>query len=72
MILPTKHIPIDKSAIGSAALVLRALTSPLTVSELWEKVSQSGISTFDQYVMGLTFLNVLGIIDLQEGRVVRR
>lgn len=72
MILPTKHIPLDKSAIGAAALVLRALTGPLTVSELWEKVSVTGIDTFDQYIMGLTFLNVLDVVDLQDGRLVRR
>lgn len=71
MILPTKHIPLDKSAIGSAALVLRALARPLTVSELWEKVSVAGIETFDQYIMGLTFLNALGVVDLQDGRLVR-
>jgi hypothetical protein len=70
MILPTKHLPLDKSAIGSAAILLRRFAAGLTVSELWERVSSDGIATFDQFVMGLTLLYALGIVDHRNGRLV--
>lgn len=70
MILPTKHLPLDKSAIGSAAILLRSFAAGLTVSELWERVSADGIATFDQFVMGLTLLYALGILDHRNGRLV--
>lgn len=70
MILPTKHLPLDKSAIGSAAILLRSFAAGLTVSELWERVSSDGIATFDQFVMGLTLLYALGIVDHRNGRLV--
>jgi hypothetical protein len=69
MILPTKHLPLDKSAIGASAVVLRNLTEPRTVSELWEEVSKAGISTFDQFVMALDLLYTLGALDQLEGRL---
>jgi hypothetical protein len=69
MILPTKHLTLDKSAIGSAAIVLRGFSDGSTVSELWERVSSEGISTFDQFVMGLTLLYALGVVDHREGRL---
>jgi hypothetical protein len=70
MILPTKHLPLDKSAIGSAAILLRSFAAGLTVSELWERASSDGIATFDQFVMGLTLLYALGIVDHRNGRLV--
>jgi hypothetical protein len=69
MILPTKHLTLDKSALGSAAIVLRGFSEGSTVSELWERVSREGISTFDQFVMGLTLLYALGVVDHRNGRL---
>jgi hypothetical protein len=69
MILPTKHLTLDKSAIGSAAIVLRGFSDGYTVSELWERVSSEGMSTFDQFVMGLTLLYALGVVDHHDGRL---
>jgi ABC-three component (ABC-3C) system Middle Component 6 len=71
MILPTKHLAVDKSAIGAAALVLRSLSGPATVSELWERAADTGIATFDQYIMGLTFLHLLGAVEFRDGRLIR-
>lgn len=69
MILPTKHLPLDKAALGAGAIVLRNLTEPRTVSELWERASSSGISTFDQFVMALDLLYALGAVAQHEGRL---
>lgn len=73
MILPTKHLPLEKSALGSGALILRALSRPLTVSELWHRTrGTQGVATFDQLVLGLDFLYALSAIDIADGRIVRR
>jgi hypothetical protein len=71
MILPTKHLPLDKSAIGSAAILLRNHSRPMTVSELWENVAERGIRTFDQFILGLTLLYTLGAVTYRDGRLVR-
>ena len=70
MLLPTKHRPIDKSAVGLAAIVLRSFTGRPTVSELWERAARGGVSTFDQYVMALDLLFLLGIVEYRDGRLV--
>jgi ABC-3C biological conflict system middle component len=72
MLLPTKHLPTDRSALGSGARLLPVLRERLTVSEAWEQVSRSGtIATFDQFILGLDFLFMLGLVVYREGRLVR-
>lgn len=70
MILPTKHLPLDRSAIGTAAVILRHLTGAPTVSELWDRATRDGVSTFDQLALGLNLLFVLGVIAESDGRLV--
>ena len=71
MLLPTKHLPLDKSALGAAAIVLRSFSGSPTVSELWERVSGHGIATFDQFVMALDLLFVVGAVEHRDGRLSR-
>jgi hypothetical protein len=72
MILPTKHVPLDRSALGTAALSLSALSTPRTVSELWEiPAVQDTVGTFDQLVLGLDLLYTVGLIQYKDGRLVR-
>ncbi len=72
MILPTKHVPLERSALGTAALLLPMLGTQPTVSELWEiSVVQETVGTFDQLVLGLDLLYVVGLVKYQDGRLVR-
>lgn len=71
MILPTKHVPLDKSALGAAAIVLRDLTEGATVSEVWDAASASGVATFDQFVAALDLLFLVGVVAHRDGRVAR-
>jgi hypothetical protein len=71
VILPSKHLPVERSLIGVSAIILRSLTKPATVSELWESASEGGIATFDQFVLGLDLLYALGAVDRFDGRVLR-
>lgn len=71
MLLPTKHLPLDKSALGGSAIVLREFEDGMTVSQAWEAVRASGIATFDQYVAALDLLFLVGVLDHKNGKLVR-
>ena len=72
MILPTKHLPLEKSALGTAAVVLGLVGTRSTVSEAWERASADGIvETFDQLVAGIDLLYLMGILDYADGWLVR-
>lgn len=70
MILPTKHLPLDRSTMGIGAMLLKNLREPRTVSELWELASHGDVQTFDQFVEGLDLLYLLGAVDHVDGRLV--
>jgi hypothetical protein len=72
MILPTKHLPVDKSVIGASAILLPLVEKDyLTVSQLWNKVLVEEILSFDLFLLGLDFLFILGVIDHRNGRLAR-
>jgi hypothetical protein len=71
VILPSKQLPLDKSVLGAAAIVLRDLASESTVSEVWDAASAAGISSFDHFVRALDLLFLLGVVDHKRGRLVR-
>ncbi len=73
MILPTKHIPLDKSLLGAGATVLPVLKSPMTVTGIWERVkSMPEIGSYGRFLLTLDFLYALGAIELVDGLVARR
>ena len=78
MILPTKRLGEDRALITIAAEVLEKLYEPKTVSRLWEEVRLSrtdglgdSLITYDWFVLSLDLLNMLGVVDLRHGRLVR-
>ena len=73
MIIPTKHIPFDRSLIGSGAFVLPLLDVPLTPSGLWDRLKESPrIGNYGRFILVLDFLYAIGAIDLVDGLIVRR
>ncbi len=72
MILPTKHIRVSESLFGLGAYILNYIKSkPLTIDDLWKKIIKLNKSkTFDAYhgfddvVLALNYLFVIGAIDL--------
>ena len=78
MILPTKHLSIDRSLLGVGADVLSLLEEPKTVSRLWgdlqERRAQSaaGRVTFDWFVLSLDLLHAVGAVENARGRLARR
>jgi hypothetical protein len=72
MILPTKHLPLDRTLLSGAATVLGAVSRPATVSATWERVRETtAIGSFDRFVLSLDLLFALGLVTLDAGRLVR-
>ena len=76
MILPTKHLPTERSLLGIGAEVLQLLDQPKTVSRLWATIQeQRGESArqvpFDWFVLSLNLLYSIGAIQLNRGRLSR-
>ena len=76
MILPSKHLSQNRALVGVGADIISQLQEPITVSELWERVR--GIRSlrtdelplsFDWFVLALTFLHAIYLIDLDRGTI---
>lgn len=72
MILPTKHIRISESLIGLGGYLLKFLKEPMTVDHLWLKFEKENnkkfpaYHNFDNVVLSLNLLFLMGIIDINE------
>ena len=72
MILPTKHIPAERTLLGAGAAILPALSAPRTVTALWEEVREhQAIGTFERFVLALAMLYVLGAATYESGVIAR-
>jgi len=76
MILPTKHLPQERSLIGIGGEVLGLLDEKKTVSSLWNEFKRSrldrgAIITFDWFVLALDLLFMMNAITSEKGLVRR-
>ena len=79
MILPTKHISFSESILGLGAALLELLEQRAHVDELWKKFEKinntdayPAYQTFDNFLLALDLLYLLGLLDLEdEGSVCR-
>lgn len=76
MILPTKHLPLDRSLIGVGADVLSLLETPKTVNKLWvefQALSEEKNSrrTFDWFTLTISMLYSVGAIEMAGVRIRR-
>jgi hypothetical protein len=70
MILPSKHVRFSESLLGLGAIVLKILSRPMTLDELYNYYEKSynnskgfpAHHTFDSIVLAVNFLYVLGAI----------
>jgi hypothetical protein len=77
MILPTKHLPQDRSLAGIGADILVQLDEDRTVSELWERVriarsATSSPLSYDWFVLSLTMLFALSAVSYEHSVVSAR
>lgn len=76
MILPSKHIPIDRSLLGVGAEVLSELDRPKSVSRLWDDLQKRrGDSMnrlpYDWFLLSLNMLYTIDAVSFEDGRILR-
>jgi hypothetical protein len=72
MILPTKYLKEHESLIGVGAILLRQLSIPKTLSNLWEETKHlSNVGTYERFVLGLDLLFVLGLIEVNGEKIIK-
>lgn len=73
MILPTKHVSLEKSLLSAGACLLAQIEAPSTTTALWERAKDaSGIESYGRFVLALDFLYAVGAIDLVDGLIIKR
>lgn len=77
MILPGKHLQYDRALIGIGIDIISALDEDRTVSELWYRVRTArdrtaNPITFDWFILALTFLFAISVVNFDGGIVARR
>ena len=78
MILPSKHLSQNRALLTIGAMILRHLSSPITVSDLWERMSYFSKDQamrsplrYHTFVLALDLLFLMDAIVLDEGLLVR-
>lgn len=77
MILPSKHIPAERSLLGIGGDILSVLEVPRTVSETWvhTKAMRADYATpltFDWFVLSLSWLYTIEAVEYKNGILRRR
>jgi hypothetical protein len=67
MILPTKHLELDKSLLAIGGRILNTLPRPRTVTSMWEEVRkhENGL-TFESFALALAFLYTIGAVEMKD------
>lgn len=73
MILPNKHLPLNRSLLAVGGEILQILGDrPRSVSTTWEQVRlRSTMTSFEQFTLAATFLFTIGALTL-DGENLRR
>lgn len=72
MIVPTKHLAVDRSLIAVGAVLLEQLQTPLSVSRLWEEAREAReVVSYDLFTLGLSMLFGIGAVTLTDGVLQR-
>jgi hypothetical protein len=73
MILPTKTCSLSNSLLGFGTVVLESLTSPTTITSLWEKIhNEDQQITFEKFILTLDLLYLLSVIEFDQGLLRRK
>ena len=79
MILPTKSIDQDLALLTVGAQIIQQLERPATVSATWDRVASFRASInapsalpFWWFALALDLLFTMGVIELDDGQLMRR
>lgn len=78
MIIPTKHTNFSQSLLGFGSYILSKIEKNKSVDELWNEYLNDyknkrypAKHSFDNLLLTLTFLYSLGILEEQDGGIMR-
>jgi len=73
MVLPNKHLPLNRTLLGVGAEILQVLaTRPRSVSATWESLKvRDSKTSFEQFTLAASFLFALGALEF-EGENLRK
>lgn len=78
MILPTKHTHFSESLLGFGAYLLKKTDSIKSIDSLWNeyqndmsKKQYTAKHSFDNLLLTLVFLHLIGAVEEKDGGVVR-
>jgi hypothetical protein len=78
MILPTKRLGTERAMITVGAEILGLLSEQKTVSRLWDELehvmserSSTRVVGYDWFVLTLDLLFMLGIVEMDHGKIWR-
>lgn len=78
MLIPTKHTNFSESLLGFGSYILKKLDKSKSVDEIWGEYlvdyknnNYPAKHSFDNLLLTLTFLYSLGILDEQNGGVMK-
>jgi hypothetical protein len=79
VILPSKHIPPNRSLISVAAEVHEFIVAKSTVSSIWNELNEmlsksmrAGEISYDWFILSLDLLFLLGFIENESGFIKRK
>lgn len=78
MLTPTKYLRFSESILGLAAFLLKLLAEPSFPDQIWfrfEKLQDPCLSehrSFDQFLLAIDFLYLMGLIQVEENGRLRR
>jgi hypothetical protein len=79
MILPGKHLKADRALLTVGGEILTVMDKSASVSTVWERVrrlrsKREGASPlpFDWFILALSLLYAMGVIDLRDDMLIRR
>jgi len=77
MVLPTKHLRMERSLLGIGADLISLLHDPMSESQLWIAVQELKKSdktplTFEWYILAISMLYSIGVVELRSGRLYLR
>lgn len=66
MVLPNKHVPVNRSLVGLGGEILVILRDrPRSVSSTWERLRTTNAdASFEQFALAASFLFSLGAVEL--------
>ncbi|MBD8115012.1 ABC-three component system middle component 6 [Priestia megaterium] len=77
MILPQKHIKLSESLFGLGGFLISLLNTSKSVDRLWEDFNESvekeffpTFHTFDNFILALDYLFIVGLIEVTEGGII--